>query len=224
MEDSQFWKRKIREGAILNPVDRTAEVLFGLIMVLSFTGTISVASDGRQEIKDLLLAALGCNLAWGLVDAIMYIMNVLIERGHARLIVNKIQQTGNPEDRREILRGEMQPVIAELLRDGEADYINGRIRELPPPEKRMLFTNRDLISGLEIFLLVFFCTLPVALPFVFLNNVSIALRTSNAIALMQLFIGGFILARYAGFRPMRTAIAYMLIGALLVALTMALGG
>jgi hypothetical protein len=43
MHDQRFWKNVVKKDAALNPVDRVAEVLFGLIMVLSFTGTISVA-------------------------------------------------------------------------------------------------------------------------------------------------------------------------------------
>ena len=83
MNDQSFWKSIVKEDAVLNPVDRISEVLFGTIMVLSFTGAISAATDGRQEIRELLWAALGCNVAWGLVDAIMYLMNVVLERAHS---------------------------------------------------------------------------------------------------------------------------------------------
>ncbi len=57
---------------ILNPVDRISELLFGLFMALSFVGAMSVAQSGREEIRSTFFAALGCNLAWGLVDAVMY--------------------------------------------------------------------------------------------------------------------------------------------------------
>ena len=67
MNDQSFWKSIVKEDAVLNPVDRTSEVLFGTIMVLTFTGAISAATDGRQEIRELLWAALGCNVAWGFV-------------------------------------------------------------------------------------------------------------------------------------------------------------
>ena len=80
------------------------------------------------------------------------------------------------------------------------------------------------MAGLEIFFLVFLCTLPVALPFAFFQEVEFAMRASNGVALMILFIGGYILAGYAGFRRFTTAVIYVLIGVLLVALTMALGG
>ena len=50
---------------VLDPMDRISEVLFGLIMVLTYTGTLSVMSDDRTEVRTMLLGALGCNLAWG---------------------------------------------------------------------------------------------------------------------------------------------------------------
>jgi hypothetical protein len=85
-----------------------------LIMVLSFTGAISAATDAKEEIKELLWAALGCNVAWGFVDAIMYLLNILMERGHGLKVISKITTTDNPSENRETLRSEIQPVIASL--------------------------------------------------------------------------------------------------------------
>src|SRR4030095_1819511 len=54
------------EGAIksskrvLDPVERISEVLFGLIMVLTFTGSLSVAEAGRDDVRTMLICALGC--------------------------------------------------------------------------------------------------------------------------------------------------------------------
>ena len=83
---------------------------------------------------------------------------------------------------------------------------------------------KDLWAGIEIFLLVFLCTLPVALPFGIFSEVSLALRVSNGVALVLLFVRGYGLARYAGLRPGLTAVIYAMIGVVLVSLTMALGG
>ena len=63
-----FWRTRITAWTVLDKQERTSEVLFGLIMVLTFTGTFSVSTAGRQDVNDLLWAALGCNLAWGLVE------------------------------------------------------------------------------------------------------------------------------------------------------------
>src|SRR5262245_56111822 len=107
MSKNDFWRRRVNEGAVLSPIDRISEILFGLIMVLTFTGTISVATDGRQEVRELLWAALGCNLAWGLVDAVMYLMNVLLERGHARKAMLQLQQEKDQAAVRDILKEEL---------------------------------------------------------------------------------------------------------------------
>jgi len=221
---TDFWNRRVREGAVLSPTDRISEILFGLIMVLTFTGAISVAGDSRDDVRELLWAALGCNVAWGLVDAVMYWMNVLLERGYGLKVILRIRKTKDVADARKTLKSEIQPLLASIMNDDEIDRLGERIKQLPEPEKKNLLTWDDLKSGGIIFLLVFLCTLPVALPFGFIEDLSVAMRVSNGIALLLLFVGGFRLAKYAGFRPMRTAIAYMLIGVLLVSITMALGG
>ena len=109
MRNQSFWRGVVKEGAVLNPVDRISEVLFGLIMVLSFTGAISVATDGREQIRELLWAALGCNVAWGLVDAIMYLMNVLLERGHSLTVIKRIARSETAQASRQVLKQEIQP-------------------------------------------------------------------------------------------------------------------
>jgi len=222
--DQNFWKKQIRESAVLNPVDRISEVLFGLIMVLTFTGAISASTDAREDVRELLWAALGCNVAWGLVDAIMYLMNVAIERGHAITVIKKIHATSNPSESGQILKEEIQPGIGSLMTDEELIELSKRLKNQPLPTHRYLITGHDLWAGVQIFMLVFLCTFPVAIPFGIFDELSVAMRASNGVALILLFIGGFLLAGYAGFRRGITAIAYMLIGVLLVALTMALGG
>ncbi|MFZ2905590.1 MAG: VIT1/CCC1 transporter family protein [Cyclobacteriaceae bacterium] len=224
MRNQNFWKKSVKESGVLSPVDRISEVLFGLIMVLTFTGAISVATDGREEIRELLWAALGCNVAWGLVDAIMYLMNVAVERGHAITVLRKLGRLTDAAGIRSLLKEEMRPSLAAIVTDEELDALGGRLKKLPEPSARFLITGTDILAGIQIFLLVFLCTLPVALPFAFFDEISRAMRVSNGIALMMLFLGGYALGRYAGFKKVITAVAYVAIGVLLVALTMALGG
>lgn len=224
MRDQNFWTNRVKESAVLNPVDRIAEVLFGLIMVLSFTGAISASTDAREDVRELLWAALGCNVAWGLVDAIMYLMNVAIERGHLISVINKIHQSKNADEAGQILKDEIQSGIAALMTTIELKELSSRLKKLPAPSTKHLLTGADLWAGVQIFLLVFLCTFPVAIPFGIFEDLEVAMRTSNAVALLLLFMGGFLLAGYAGFRKGITAVIYTLIGVLLVVLTMALGG
>src|SRR3954462_8619107 len=67
---------------VLEPIERISEVLFGIIMVLTFTGSLSVAEAGREDVGTMLITALGCNLAWGIIDGIMFLMSRLSEQAH----------------------------------------------------------------------------------------------------------------------------------------------
>jgi hypothetical protein len=92
---------------VLDPMDRISEVIFGLIMVLTYTSSLSVAAD-NATIRALLLGAVGCNLAWGIIDAGMYLMARLNERGRnnfpqtysmAGLILTAMRLSRSWEDR-----------------------------------------------------------------------------------------------------------------------------
>jgi hypothetical protein len=72
-------------GRILDPMDRISEVLFGLIMALSFTLTFAVATADNMAVRTMLLAALGCNLAWGIIDGGVYLLARLNQQGRAVL-------------------------------------------------------------------------------------------------------------------------------------------
>ena len=223
-KEIDFWRTRLNEWTGLDLPGRISEVLFGLIMVLTFTGTISAANAGRQEVRELLWAALGCNLAWGMVDAIMYLMDELTGRAHAVKQMKRIKRAGDAAETRALVRESISPFISGLMDDAEIDRLGGRIRELPElPVGRTLVLKNFLVSG-QIFLLVFLITLPVALPFLFVDEVALAMRISNGVALVLLFAGGFSLARYSGLRPVVTAMVYTAIGVFLVGMTMALGG
>jgi VIT1/CCC1 family predicted Fe2+/Mn2+ transporter len=75
-----------------------------------------------------------------------------------------------------------------------------------------------------VFLLVFVSTLPVVIPFVLLGDAHRALRVSNAVAVAMLFVCGYVTGRLTGYHPWLTGLGMVVLGAVLVAMTMALGG
>ena len=81
---------------VLDPNERIAEVLFGLIMVLTFTGSLSVAGADRAEVRTMLIGALGCNLAWGVIDAVLYLMGSLSEKGTGLLAFRAVRRATDP--------------------------------------------------------------------------------------------------------------------------------
>ncbi len=209
---------------VLSPVDRLAEVLFGLIMVMSFTGSIAVATAGREEIREMLIAAIGCNLAWAIVDAVMFVMNSLLDRGRGLLMINQVQKAGSPAQAHEIIVDALPPVLGATLGGDGVELLRERLQVLTDVPQRARPTWGDFKAMIGVFLLVFLSTFPVVLPFVFLTDAATALRVSNATAIVMLLVGGILLGRYAGFRPLLTGLVMVGLGLALVAITIALGG
>jgi hypothetical protein len=88
---------------VLDPIDRVSEVLFGLIMVLTFTGSLSVAEAGRDDVRTMLVGALGCNLAWGIIDGVLYLMGSLGEKGRALLAFRAVRKAADPKQARHVM-------------------------------------------------------------------------------------------------------------------------
>lgn len=207
----------------LDPVDRSMEALFGLIMVLTFTGSLSVLNAGEQDVREMLVGAVGCNLAWGIIDACFYLMGVLSERGRTLQRVRRLRASGDPKMIAEVF-SEALPEVTELMTSAERSSLRDRIAQLPEPPRHAKLNWPDVKGAIGVFLWVFLITFPVALPFVFIQDPLIALRVSNGIAIVLLFFIGRRLARYAGFRVWTTSLFMVLFGLLMVAITIALGG
>jgi hypothetical protein len=209
---------------ILEPIDRISEILFGLIMALTFTGSFSAASAGRGEVREMLLGAIGCNLAWGLVDAVMYLITTLTERGRNLKIVWTVRQATDPEKGRHVIEKALPDSLASIVGTAGLETMRQKLVELPDPPERPRLNRSDFQGALAVFLLVFFSTFPVVVPFFFIRDTWLALRISNGIAVGLLFLLGHALGRYAGHRPWRMGLSMVLLGVVLVGLTIALGG
>ena len=146
---------------VLNPVDRISGILFGLIMALSFTCTISVAETGRSGLKNMLFAAVGCNLAWGLVDAVMYVLSVLAQRGHSKTFLNFLHKTGRPETARAFIANELPPLWSSALESKDLEEIRRALLKIPEKDLNIRVTGKDFKEALAAFMIVFFSTIPV---------------------------------------------------------------
>jgi hypothetical protein len=209
---------------VLEPTERFSEILFGLIMVLTFTGALSVATSGREDVKEMIIGAIGCNLAWGIVDAIMYVMNSLAERGRSLVMFRKLRAERDPAGARRVIADALPPIVAQVSTQEELESLRQRLTTMPEPNRHAALNRGDLLAALAVFLLVFLSTFPVVLPFFLVSDAVRALRFSNAIAIFMLLVGGYEYGRYAGFRPWLAALVMVTIGLVLVAATIALGG
>lgn len=209
---------------VLDPGDRISEVLFGLIMVLTFTGSLSAAEAGQSEIRTMLIAALGCNFAWGLIDAIMYLMGCLSERAAGLRTLESVQRAADSKEADRAIVEALPPVIARVLEPADVERIRGELNRIRMPGYRARLTREDWLGASGVFALVLASTIPVVVPFVLLDDTIVALRISNAIAMTMMFACGYAFGHIAGYRRWLTGGSMVLLGAILVALTIALGG
>ena len=208
----------------LDPVDRVSEVLFGLIMVLTSTSTLSVATAGRAEIGTMIMAALGCNLAWGIIDAALYLLGCLDERGRNLLMLRAVRRTESPEEARRLMADELPEPLASVLSQSEAVSLRQKLLQLPEPPRGPSLTTDDALRAAAICLWVFASTFPVVVPFLVIGEVQPALRLSNAIAIGMLFVCGYAFARGTGLRPWLTGLVMVAIGCAMVGVAVLLGG
>jgi hypothetical protein len=209
---------------VLSPVDRISELLFGLFMALTFVGAVSVTDPGQGQIRSMFIAALGCNLAWGLVDAVMYLVRTVTDRGRSLTLVHSVQAAPDAEAGRKLVEGALAVQARGLVSSAEIEAIRGRIVALTSLPARPRLNAKDFLAALAIFLIVVTSTFPVVLPFVFIQDVGMAKNVSRAIALAMLFFGGLALGRYAGYGSWKAGFTMAGLGTALVLAINALGG
>jgi VIT1/CCC1 family predicted Fe2+/Mn2+ transporter len=220
-------KRQRLVERYLDPASRLGEVLFGLIMVLGATLTAGLTvAEGPQGVRQLLRAALGCNIAWGMIDGIMYVMHCLTERGERAHLIRAIQGTTDQRAALDIVRREIEPRFETLTgpKDREAlcrsivDYL----AHGTAPEAKV--TKDDLYGAILCFWLVFLSCLPVAVPFLIFSEPAQALRVSNALLIAMLFLTGRKWAQYAHTNRLLAGLVMVAIGLALVGVAILLGG
>jgi VIT1/CCC1 family predicted Fe2+/Mn2+ transporter len=170
----------------LDPGERLGEILFGLIMVLTFTSTARAAlGDSPDAATELLIAALGCNIAWGIIDGGMYIMSAMLERA----------------------------------REAQAE---ARAHATTAIHTRV--TMDDIKGAVACFWLVVVCTIPASVPFMVIDDAYLALRVSNGLLLVMLFLVGYYWGHYANTSRWIAGLVFLVVGLILVAIAIALGG
>ena len=213
----------------LDPGSVMGELLFGLIMTLTFTlgAGLVIEEEGREGAREMLVGILGCNLAWGIIDGVLYVLGQVFERGRLRRLVSRIRESGPGDEPRALVAGELDPMLAPLTSDAARQEFYSTM--VHGAQTRELSANRlrreDLMGGVVAGLLVFACSFPAILPFALLDDPRLALRISNAILIGLLFYVGHRMAqRHTMAQPWLTGLVFALLGVFLVAIAIPLGG
>jgi hypothetical protein len=212
----------------LDPASHMGEILFGLIMTLTFTlaAGIVIQEEGREGAREMLIGILGCNLAWGLIDGVLYVLGQVFDRGRIRRIGFHVRQATSDDEARRMVADELDetllPMTDASARRNLYDAIVDRVRSTPSAPNPV--RREDVLGGLAAGWLVFACSFPAVLPFLFLDDPRVALRVSNVILIALLFFVGWRAALHTLVKPWLAGLGFMLVGVLLVALAIPLGG
>jgi hypothetical protein len=211
----------------LSPGDRLGELLFGLIMTLTFTlGASVMVGTSDNASASLLVATLGCNVAWGIIDGALLLLGRMFDRGRLARLGEEISGTSSEHGAVAIVAGELDELLAavtseqqrgELYRD-----VVTHVRSNAPPAPRL--DRQDFVAAFGVFVLVFGATLPAALPHLLIDDAWVAQRVSNALLIGVLFWAGYRWARYTCFRPLLAASVVAGLSIVLVSIAIALGG
>lgn len=219
----------------IEPVDMLAEAIYSVLIVMTFTmafnafgGSTAVgAAVDAVRVSQLLGAAIGCAVAWGLIDGVMHILTSLFERAEGLRLARAVQTAPSTDAAVTLIGGELDPRLARITTDEERRLlytaISNRIDKLTISSARI--TRDDLLGALATVLVALIATLPAAIPFLFINqDPYLALRASNVISILLLFWLGWRWGKYLGSRPLWTGLGLAAVGVAMVLVAIPLGG
>jgi VIT1/CCC1 family predicted Fe2+/Mn2+ transporter len=211
----------------LDPGTTLAELIFGLLMVLTFTlGARLLGPEEPTDGRELLVAAIGCNIAWGVIDAFLYVLGAVYERLRIANVRKSLRDLPDGPAAIATLHSELGGDLADLGDPSHRDRFYASILAAARGGRgaRPQLLAEDLRGAVRVFFLVVLTAIPAALPFVVWDDTYLALRISNALLLVCLFVIGFFWGRHVGARPLLAGALIASIGVILVLIAIPLGG
>jgi hypothetical protein len=212
----------------LDPGEALGEVLFGLIMVLTFTvGARLITTEVQLDARELVVAAVGCNIAWGVIDAVLFVLGSLFYRSQRARFYRALRTARNEAEALSTIREEFgledEPLaVRPEDRARLYDSILAVSAHAHPARGRLHW--RDFFAALVVFALVSASALPGVVPFLLIDDSDLALRLSNSVLVLLLFLVGYWWAHYTDARPWKVGAAVTLLGVAMVLVAVALGG
>jgi hypothetical protein len=214
----------VEREPLLSPVEAVSEMCFGLYMAITFTGAMSAITPGGGEVRDMAIGAFGCNIAWGLVDAVMFLVRTITERARTLNLALAVRGAHDAAAGRKHVARALSSVASKLVTETEIEAVRARIAAMPDLPERPHLYRRDALAAVLIFFIVVAATVPLVVPFYFTSDVETAKQASRLVALAMLFAGGRWLGLHAGYGGLRTGFLMMGLGAAVIVAIMAFGG
>lgn len=233
-QQSQDIPRERFAARYLDPVDRLIEIVYGVLIILTFTlayrgidAHYPLAVDVAEAASHrLLLAALGCTIAWGMIDAVIYVVTCLFERGQHQRLLYDVQHAPNQKDAQALIEAKLDDAFGDVLPEEERPAISRSLygRAIAMPAHNARLTRDDIFGGIAIFFMAVVATLPVVIPFLLISDPIWAIRLSNIIAILMLFLLGYKWAQHTLVRPLYMGLGLAAVGLVITLIAIPLGG
>jgi VIT1/CCC1 family predicted Fe2+/Mn2+ transporter len=222
-------------GGLIDPIDRLSETIFSILILLTFTLAFRVLrlSDNSgqvssaENVNELLIGALGAVLAWGVIDGVMYALIAFFERGERHRLLNKIQSAESDPEAVEAIAADLDYILEPISNDGERRLLYQSILEhlRNSQPRRIGFKREDFTGALGHVLVAILSVLPSLIPlFLFRHNDELAIRASNLVSFIVLFIVGYHWGKYTGANAWKTGLLLMTVAVVMVLIAIPLGG
>jgi hypothetical protein len=212
----------------LDPAETLAEILFGLIMVLTFIiGADLITTKEQLDTHGLIIAAVGCNIAWGVIDAVLFLLDILFYRSQRARFYRRLRNAASDREALAALQeqfGLEDEPLAIHPDDCARLYQSMLVLTSHAKPAPVGLKGRDFVAAIAIFVLVSATAVPGVMPFVLLKDSHLALRVSNVLLISLLFVVGYWWAQYTDAHPFKVAMIVLLLGVAMVLVAVFLGG
>jgi VIT1/CCC1 family predicted Fe2+/Mn2+ transporter len=213
----------------LAPDESLSEVLFGLIMALTITAGARLFAEGGQfDVHRLVVATVGCNVAWGVIDAVLYALGGLFRRSRRARFHRTLLSTRDQTDALAALEAEFtlqeEPLLQIRPDDRARLYESLLALSTHAATARPRLRRRDFVASFVVFVLVSASALPGVIPLLVFEDADLALHVSNWLLILLLFIVGYAWGHYTEARPWRAGLIVLLLGVCMVLIVVVLGG
>lgn len=222
-------------GRFIDPIDRLSETVFSILILLTFTLAFRIvrlsadtaSASSLEEANELLIGALGAILAWGVIDGVMYALISLFERGEKHRLLYSIQAAESDAQAVEAIADELdyilEPISEETVRQELYNSILVHLRGSQP--RPIGFTRDDLTGAFSHVVVAILAVLPSLAPlFLLRHDFELAIRVSNLVSFIVLFIVGYSWGQYTGANPWKTALLLTAVAVAMVLIAIPLGG
>jgi len=228
---------KAKEGFLqrfLDPIDRITEAIYAVLIVMTFTmayRAIDASAFPTQPVSQLVtqlaIAAFGCAVAWGIIDGAMFILLSMLERGENTRLLTKMKKAPNEQAAIGVISDHFDESLETIMSEEEREqfYQQAYLRLRDNEPKQIGFKREEFLGALGVLLIAIIVTLPVVLPLIiFRTDANLALRASNLMAIVMLFIFGDRWAKYAGSNRLKMGLLLAGLGVAMVLVAIPLGG